>query len=301
VHHVSQQGINAQNLGDPALTLPTGPTLAPPLSLNGLNVFQDEIVPSYLTLNQEPHLTDNARLFDDTSGTAMSDVLENATWASTGDFFAPNVIPTNVVGANTIASTNSSVHGMEHLYQAANTGSLDFEMFTPPQDSVYSEPPAFQPLPELPPSPAYQWMADPNNLMVTDDGFAQLQQACKIGDAGVPSCYLPVQADAYQQQQPLPQITAQDAALGTLPPVPPNASRSRLTDLQLVQLRAQGLSYKQIKDKLNLSEAESTLRGRHRSLTKPKEARLRKPEWSQDSASLFPDLIHFHALTISSI
>lgn len=50
-------------------------------------------------------------------------------------------------------------------------------------------------------------------------------------------------------------------------------------DQQLVELRNQGKSYKQIKSLTGWSEAESTLRGRMRVLTKPKQDRVRKPEW----------------------
>ena len=48
----------------------------------------------------------------------------------------------------------------------------------------------------------------------------------------------------------------------------------------LVKLRDQGVSYKEIKKRLNCPEAESTLRGRHRTLTKDKSQRVRKPVWT---------------------
>lgn len=57
------------------------------------------------------------------------------------------------------------------------------------------------------------------------------------------------------------------------------------TDHLLVHYRSQGVSYKAIKQRLNLDEAESTLRGRYRTLTKPKSERLRKPVWSETDVS----------------
>lgn len=57
-------------------------------------------------------------------------------------------------------------------------------------------------------------------------------------------------------------------------------------DMQLVRLRQQGVSYKNIKTQLNLEEAESTLRGRFRTLTKPKNERLRKPIWAEADVSI---------------
>ncbi|KAI5801167.1 hypothetical protein EDC01DRAFT_780894 [Geopyxis carbonaria] len=68
-------------------------------------------------------------------------------------------------------------------------------------------------------------------------------------------------------------------------------------DAQLVYYRQMGVSYKTIKAKLGLDEAESTLRGRYRTLTKPKNERLRKPVWSDEDIILLlesvePDLPH---------
>ncbi len=66
--------------------------------------------------------------------------------------------------------------------------------------------------------------------------------------------------------------------------------RDTSTDARLLQLRQEGRSYKQIKDILGLEEAESTLRGRYRTLIKPKEARVRKPEWTCEAVSTHPFL-----------
>ncbi|QSZ30486.1 hypothetical protein DSL72_000040 [Monilinia vaccinii-corymbosi] len=48
----------------------------------------------------------------------------------------------------------------------------------------------------------------------------------------------------------------------------------------LVSSRLHGLSYKEIRSKGGFSDAESTLRGRFRRLTKDKKDRVRKPEWT---------------------
>lgn len=53
----------------------------------------------------------------------------------------------------------------------------------------------------------------------------------------------------------------------------------------LLKYRSKGWTYKQIRAKGNFSEAESTLRGRYRTLTKEKEARVRKPEWHANDVS----------------
>ncbi|OAP63599.1 hypothetical protein AYL99_02826 [Fonsecaea erecta] len=69
--------------------------------------------------------------------------------------------------------------------------------------------------------------------------------------------------------------------------------RDTSKDTLLVQMKDQGLSYKVIKERLKMEEAESTLRGRYRALTKPREARLRKPEWGdRDIRLLFEGVSH---------
>ncbi|KAK4940136.1 hypothetical protein LTR10_019671 [Elasticomyces elasticus] len=62
--------------------------------------------------------------------------------------------------------------------------------------------------------------------------------------------------------------------------------RDTSKDTLLLRCKAQGMSYRQIKELGKFEEAESTLRGRYRALTKPKEARLRKPEWGEREVQL---------------
>ena len=56
-------------------------------------------------------------------------------------------------------------------------------------------------------------------------------------------------------------------------------------DRKLVEWRNAGLSYKEIMQKGEWGLEESTLRGRYRTLTKPKEKRMRKPTWNPHSVS----------------
>jgi hypothetical protein len=55
----------------------------------------------------------------------------------------------------------------------------------------------------------------------------------------------------------------------------------------LVKHKQQGMTYKEIRRLGGFIEAESTLRGRYRTLTKSREARVRKPEWSEKDVSAF--------------
>lgn len=75
----------------------------------------------------------------------------------------------------------------------------------------------------------------------------------------------------------------------------PAAKGGVLVDLErrskddfLVRHKQLGLTYKEIRRMGNFTEAESTLRGRYRTLTKSREARVRKPEWSEKDVSLTP-------------
>ncbi|OQE26515.1 hypothetical protein PENSTE_c005G10452 [Penicillium steckii] len=59
----------------------------------------------------------------------------------------------------------------------------------------------------------------------------------------------------------------------------------------LVESRRRGLSYRAIKHLGGFKEAESTLRGRFRTLTKTKEQRVRKPKWSDTDIKLLCEAV----------
>ncbi|WAO89109.1 Hypothetical protein NCS54_00648700 [Fusarium falciforme] len=68
-------------------------------------------------------------------------------------------------------------------------------------------------------------------------------------------------------------------------PLPgPMASRAS-RDQYLIDRRADGYTYREIKEAGGYAEAEPTLRGRWRTLTKKPEQRLRKPKWEQHDVS----------------
>lgn len=59
-------------------------------------------------------------------------------------------------------------------------------------------------------------------------------------------------------------------------------------DDYLVRSKLAGMSYKDIRRQGKFTEAESTLRGRFRTLTKHKAARVRRPEWNDNDVSKVP-------------
>ena len=69
------------------------------------------------------------------------------------------------------------------------------------------------------------------------------------------------------------------------PPPSGGSDERSLKDDFLVKSKLAGMTYKEIRRKGGFTEAESTLRGRFRTLTKNKEARVRKPEWAEIDVS----------------
>ncbi|OBT63533.1 hypothetical protein VE03_07017 [Pseudogymnoascus sp. 23342-1-I1] len=67
---------------------------------------------------------------------------------------------------------------------------------------------------------------------------------------------------------------------------------TRITkDAFLISSKQAGMSYRAIRQAGNFSEAESTLRGRYRTLTKQKEERVRKPEWTAGDVALLREAV----------
>ena len=70
-------------------------------------------------------------------------------------------------------------------------------------------------------------------------------------------------------------------AQGAIEPIVTDSSSRKDRDQYLLDMREQGFTYKEIKESGEFSEAESTLRGRVRVLTKARSERVRKPEWTE--------------------
>ncbi|KAF2399389.1 hypothetical protein EJ06DRAFT_557236 [Trichodelitschia bisporula] len=68
--------------------------------------------------------------------------------------------------------------------------------------------------------------------------------------------------------------------------------KKALRDQFLVDSRRRGLSYREIKELGGFSEAESTLRGRYRTLTKEKQDRVRKPVWEPEDIRLLNQAVN---------
>ncbi|KAK5123346.1 hypothetical protein LTR85_002777 [Meristemomyces frigidus] len=67
--------------------------------------------------------------------------------------------------------------------------------------------------------------------------------------------------------------------------------QQRDPDAYLLSMRRRGISYKDIRRRGGFKEAESTLRGRWRVLTKGKHERVRKPEWTANDDALLLEAV----------
>lgn len=102
-------------------------------------------------------------------------------------------------------------------------------------------------------------------------------------ELGFPYPYHLEETDLVMHWEELPALNVPVASPDTLSTEVSRRDTSR--DHELLSLRQSGLSYREIKMKFGFKEAESTLRGRYRTLTKPKDLRVRKPEWKEDDVS----------------
>ncbi|KAK2758669.1 hypothetical protein FQN54_003359 [Arachnomyces sp. PD_36] len=76
--------------------------------------------------------------------------------------------------------------------------------------------------------------------------------------------------------------------------------RCNTKDAFLVRSKRAGMSYKEIKERGHFTEAESTLRGRYRTLTKKKELRVRKPEWKTKDMQLLCEAVEKYTQSIEA-
>ncbi|EOD45551.1 bis(5-nucleosyl)-tetraphosphatase [Neofusicoccum parvum] len=97
-------------------------------------------------------------------------------------------------------------------------------------------------------------------------------------------------AEGHNRFGTLPSQTRRPLEWGPPPHARKGDSRATIEgkkkDKLLVKWKRAGMSYRQIRDKGGFTEAESTLRGRYRTLTKNREERVRKPLWMAEDVHL---------------
>ncbi|KAH0034262.1 hypothetical protein KCU78_g2300, partial [Aureobasidium melanogenum] len=130
------------------------------------------------------------------------------------------------------------------------------------------------PIPDGPVKPEHTWNTALNTCALTTPNFGYLSTQSRHGDT---------------------RDLAPSSRTNHLGPLSGLAKRpvERISELDrnarneyLREARRHGLSYKEIKCRGDFTEAESTLRGRHRNLSKPKEMRVRNPQWNYSDIML---------------
>ncbi|KAL1838457.1 hypothetical protein VTJ49DRAFT_2654 [Mycothermus thermophilus] len=100
------------------------------------------------------------------------------------------------------------------------------------------------------------------------------------------------------QQPPLPPARTSRSARAAAAAIAAGGLTDRMSkDQFLIHHKQMGLTYKEIRRMGGFTEAESTLRGRYRTLTKSREARVRKPEWSEKDLHLLERAVRTLATT----
>ena len=234
--------------------------------------------------------------------------LEDESFCSTNKSCL-NVVQSDVSNRSSIAHAvrdwsgqlESSVQGtqqMHGLYQASGSGpntSID------PDDMVGMVP--SQERSPVPPSLNTSGWCTPEFPYQCSPSLTTSFSSCGTPDTPITPLSPTINDLGYQHLNPIPWV-ADPSSLRVLPSSSGDAiaqslccrgrprmaataisQRSESKDAFLVQCKLSGMSYKEIKEKGQFSEAESTLRGRFRTLTKRKEHRVRKPEWHGSDVS----------------
>ncbi|KAK3899528.1 hypothetical protein C8A05DRAFT_36856 [Staphylotrichum tortipilum] len=89
-----------------------------------------------------------------------------------------------------------------------------------------------------------------------------------------------------------PTLAAGSSSVASPPSPPLDLGDRSAKDEFLIRHKQMGMTYKEIRRAGGFTEAESTLRGRYRTLTKSREARVRRPEWSEKDVHLLSLAVH---------
>lgn len=162
------------------------------------------------------------------------------------------------------------------FFQSYGYGALQL----PTSSTPFIGPPAQAPNNSVPHWPAHrpQPLLQPTHIQLQPTSFGNA-----ISSAGTSFSSVAESRDNAASDTPKPRsstVPSQGAS---------TATESFDKDAELVRLRKyEGLSYHAIQKRLGLSEAEPTLRGRYRNLTKPKNERVRAPKWQDIDVSPHP-------------
>ncbi|KAK0639505.1 hypothetical protein B0T16DRAFT_463172 [Cercophora newfieldiana] len=144
---------------------------------------------------------------------------------------------------------------------------VDYTISSPSPESIHAATPQPKPQPHGPPTPSLTPSSSQKGTKEAKKPKKQEEKKPTVADS----------SDDFSDDD-----DDDDAACGIF--------RTRAeADKFLVESRELGMTYKDIRAKGGFTEAESTLRGRYRTLTKSREERVRKPGWSETDIRLLEE------------
>jgi hypothetical protein len=181
--------------------------------------------------------------------------------------FVPGMAPARAfhVGNTVESARHATQYGSKNSHEHSQSSSPGMTPWYPP--GYTGEKPAL--LRGSPNQPLATPRLDchPNSFLESNNRSLQQRQAqWSDRSAGVPA------QDYFQSRFMAPSTADADA-------------QRKADDETLLQMKQDGCTYKEIRKALHRKVAESTLRGRYRSLTKPRKERVRRPEWTQIDVS----------------
>ncbi len=162
-----------------------------------------------------------------------------------------------------------------------------------PSRHVHLPRPLLPAIPKPPREVEYSRRLLPNSIPATQRVFPILpsNDFASSTTSGLDSPKVGEFPNVSQRKRKMPKLTS--TVSKRLAPKPSQSSTKEIAvhhrdtnDDFLVKCRLAGMTYKEIRKQGKFAEAESTLRGRFRVLTKHKSARVRKPKWEENDVSL---------------
>lgn len=224
-------------------------------------------------------------------------------FSSTG---APNLLDS---GSFSSADGSAIINSPPQQFDYVNSPFTSSSMMAEDLSSIKAAPPSPQPFSE--PTPIHFFQAPPEQIAEPGRFHMDDRHAVGVSAAGSNSMILKSEPHARilpsKPRKELPEKPRSRRASSPAHKSVPSAPKAELRPKQskpcpvpfsfaesversakdeyLLKAKAEGLTYREIRVKGNFSEAESTLRGRYRTLTKSKEERVRKPEWTSHDVS----------------
>ncbi|OQD88967.1 hypothetical protein PENANT_c003G02306 [Penicillium antarcticum] len=222
------------------------------------------------SMNTEPDMWYHSRV--------TSDAADDMTWLTASTYEGPWSVNHPYRHAKQTSISVVTTHGLpmppfDHIVMSGTTSSFTQESFASvPRPTVIQVPQNQQPFPD-------NGYASSSGAVYSDTEAGSFDQLPLNGPS--PSYVHPT-----TEESASPQPASDDRAT-----IEASLHYSDARNAFLIDCKRHGLSYKDIKRIGGFKEAESTLRGRFRTLTKAKDQRVRKPKWQTKDIKLLREAV----------